>query len=196
LAVITKADLARYRVPIAKRYGTKAAATILESEAAVPADTEFDIFLSHSYRDAKTLTADELAQAKTMIESFGFTVYVDWLVDRNLNREHVTAATAALIRQRMQHAKSLLYATSQSSSQSKWMPWELGYKDGHNGRVAILPIMDLAASNFNGQEYLGLYPYLTMEPDTEDKMTLWIEAKDGRYVTLKAWLNGRDPYKH
>jgi hypothetical protein len=197
LPVITKADLARYRVRRVEKYGrAKSAATILESEAAVPLETEFDIFLSHSYRDAKTLTADDLAEAKELLEDFGLSVYVDWLVDSDLDRNRVTAATAARIRERMRHAKSLLYATSQSSSESKWMPWELGYKDGDNGRVAILPILDLAADNFNGQEFLGLYPYLTKQNNTEGTPTLWIVTRDGRYVDLDSWLAGHDPYRH
>jgi hypothetical protein len=178
------------------KYGKKSASVILESLADVPLNTEFDIFLSHSYRDAKTLSVDDMASAKILIESFGFSVYVDWLVDTDLNRNRVTALTAFRIRRRMKKARSLLYATSESSSQSKWMPWELGFKDGHNGRVAILPIVDQSASNFNGQEFIGLYPTIQTSNNTDGKPTLWVRDNNGRYVELAAWLNGKDPYDH
>lgn len=40
------------------------------------------------------------------------------------------------------------------------MPWELGYFDGFRSAVAILPIAQTTQETFNGQEYLGLYPYI------------------------------------
>ena len=61
----------------------------------------------------------------------------------------------------MRHSQSLVYATSAASSQSKWMPWELGYFDGFRpGFVAILPLVQSTGDDFSGQEYLGLYPYI------------------------------------
>ena len=130
-----------------------------------------------------------------MIQSYGFTVYVDWIVETDLDRSHVTRATALRIRRRMKNSRSLLYATSQSSSKSKWMPWELGYKDGENGRVAILPILP-SASDFEGQEYLGLYPYVAKGFNTLHEPRLWITTNRGMYVQFEAWLNGKNPYKH
>ena len=35
-----------------------------------------------------------------------------------------------MLRQRMDHCRFLLFATSKASPDSKWMPWELGYFDG------------------------------------------------------------------
>jgi hypothetical protein len=116
LHYFTKNDLARNRPRVVMNYGRKAATMILESQADVPLNTEVDIFLSHSYRDAKSLSADDMASAKVLIESFGFSVYVDWLVDTDLDRNRVTRRTAFRIRRRMKKAKSLFYATSESSS--------------------------------------------------------------------------------
>jgi hypothetical protein len=42
----------------------------------------------------------------------------------------------------MDKSASLLYAVSDNSSESKWMPWELGYSDALHGRVAVVPITD------------------------------------------------------
>ncbi len=58
----------------------------------------------------------------------------------------------------------LIFATSQNSSQSKWMPWELGFKDadrnrhGFTGCSAVLPVVEQANTSFQGKEYLRLYP--------------------------------------
>jgi hypothetical protein len=101
----------------------KTADTILREDARDTLDAaSFDIFLSHSY-----LNADDVLALKAEIESMGFGVYVDWVVDSHTNREDVTKETADLIRERMGQCKSLFYVTSSEAADSKWMPWELGY---------------------------------------------------------------------
>ena len=67
--------------------------------------------------------------------------------------------TAAVLRERMKACSSLVYAHSANSSNSVWMPWELGYFDGIKPQqVWVLPLVTNDDSEFNGQEYLGLYP--------------------------------------
>lgn len=151
----------------------------------------FDIFLSHSYRDAM-----EIEALREHIEEMGFSVYVDWVVDSNLDRKKVDAKTANLLRTRMQNCKSLLYVASANARDSAWMPWELGYFDGFKNRVAILPIADQPGSgdSYSGQEYLGLYPYITVDTakgaSTE---TLWVHDSSSSYVIFKNWLAGKNP---
>jgi hypothetical protein len=170
---------------------------VLEERAQASADQTFDVFLSHSYGDAMKVNADDLLRLKVLLESHGISVYVDWIVDGNLSRDRVTTATASIIRHRLDNCKSLLYVTSSTSSNSKWMPWELGYKDGASKRAAILPIVDRQADKFHGQEYLGLYPYVTRAPNTSGKKLLWIEASNGDYVSFNEWLtSGTRPYRH
>jgi hypothetical protein len=85
----------------------------------------FDIFLSHSSSDAELVVG-----LKLTLEDMGFTVYVDWIEDPKLSRSDVTKETAMALKARMKQCKSLLYAFSENASNSKWMPWELGYFDG------------------------------------------------------------------
>jgi hypothetical protein len=126
----------------------------LTKSAAVPMNSSFDIFMSHSYEDAEVI-----AGIKVMIEHEGLSVYVDWLVDVQADRSQVTAETAGLLRQRMNHCLFFIYASSDASPNSKWMPWELGYFDGlRPGKIGILPVVESTGDAFNGQEYLGLYP--------------------------------------
>jgi hypothetical protein len=117
--------------------------------------TSFDIFLSHAFLDAQLILG-----VKSILESMALTVYVDWIDDPSLDRNAVTSQTAAKLRERMRQAKSLIFATSRASVDSKWMPWELGYFDGIRGgtKIAIFPLVPNRDSSFEGQEYLGLYP--------------------------------------
>jgi hypothetical protein len=193
MALLSRAQL--NRVPIGAGFGTKTARAILREEDAA-LDT-YDVFLSHSYADAKKLSDDDLLRIKRLLEGFDLKVYVDW-EDPSLSRENVSPKTAAILRARMSSSKSLLYATSTNASKSKWMPWELGYFDGHRGRVAILPIEESSGSKstFDGQEYLGLYPYVTYGPSNSGGDSFWVEEKDGKYVALKLWINGSNPAKY
>ena len=133
----------------------KSASQVLVEEVAAVRDTDqFDIFLSHCLADAEVILG-----VKTLLEEQGNRVYVDWIVDTHLDREKVTPDTADVLRRRMRQSASMFFATSESSSASKWMPWELGYFDGlRQGRIAVLPLVASEGARFKGQEYLGLYP--------------------------------------
>jgi hypothetical protein len=134
--------------------GTLAEAELRKS-AATSSTTEFDVFLSHARLDAEVI-----AGVKRLLEGRRLSVYIDWIEDPQLDRTRVTPKTADQLRMRMRHCKSLIFATSNSSPSSKWMPWELGYFDGFKpGHVAVLPLVE-AGKGFTGQEYLGLYPTL------------------------------------
>jgi hypothetical protein len=112
---------------------------LFESQETYPDDFKFDVFLSHSYLDA-TMNKAAMLALQAELESFGLTVYVDWIIDRQLDRSQVTKQTARKLRRRMDHCQCLFFATSANSQRSRWMPWELGYMDGRCGRVAILPV--------------------------------------------------------
>jgi len=133
-------------------------------------DQRFHVFMSHSIRDAAVVFT-----LKTKIENMGYSVYIDWDVDGQLDHSRVDKETALLIRARMQNCSCLFFSTSDNSPNSKWMPWELGYFDALKGRVAILPLSNEPTDlNFyNGQEYLGLYPYVTIGPNMEKENWLW-----------------------
>ena len=118
----------------------------------------WDIFLSHASRDARVVLGVHAA-----LTSAGYKVYVDWLADKLLDRESVNAGTADVLRTRMRQSSSLLFLATESAPKSKWMPWELGYFDGYKPQhVAIFPVAQTKYS-FVGQEYLLLYPWITLE---------------------------------
>lgn len=146
----------------------------------------YDIFLSHSVKDAAAI----LRLAK-VLESQGLSVYVDWIVDKQLDRSKVTTTTARIIRERLKASKSFLMALTSNSTQSSWVQWELGLGDGQkNGKVAILPLVtnDEIDPDFYKQEYLGLYPYIDYLGNS-----IYVNGKDSKYLTLKDWLNETNP---
>lgn len=170
---------------------TKSASTILRDQRErTPVTQTFDIFLSHSYADAKLVL-----DLKDFLEGFDTSVYVDWIDDRQLDRSNVNARTAAQLRRRMNKCKALLFATTQNSSTSIWMPWELGYFDGKKGRVAVIPLTARKeyGNSFKGQEYLGLYPYVVRDHSDRGEDLLWVHTDPTTYTTLTAWLAGHDP---
>lgn len=164
-----------------------------EEVASVRATDRFDIFLSHSIKDASAI-----AGVKVLLEEQGYKVYVDWLVDNRLDRDRVTPKTAAVLRERMRASESLLFATSESSPDSKWMPWELGYFDGlRQGRIAILPLVLSTMSAFKGQEYLGLYPVVEKLPykDGASRPFVTQGPGTGTYLDLESFRRGVSVFK-
>lgn len=153
----------------------------------------FDIFISHSFLDK-----DEVEGLYLELTRLGYTVYVDWIIDPHLDRNNITKQTATLIRNRMKMSKSLLLATSVNAAISKWMPWELGYVDGHTNLCAILPVAKEswnAPRHFRGLEYLSLYPFVRKVPVRNGGQELFVIEDAFQYVLLKRWLSGEAPQK-
>lgn len=155
----------------------------------------YDIFLSHSSLDKQLVLS-----LVNLFNKAGFSVYVDWIEDPQMDRSNVTPATARTLRYRMNQSKGLAYVATSNTSYSKWCPWELGYFDGNkNGRCCILPVLDSENSVYKGQEYLGLYPYLDYAKEQEsDCHMFWVNDSIDydKYVELEDWLNGEDTYKN
>lgn len=120
--------------------------------------SSYDVFLSHSYNDKELIYS-----IRQELVDYGLTVYVDWIDDEQLERNRVTRETAKKLKQRMENAKALIFVTTDNSGDSKWMPWELGYFDGYKSKVAILPVIQKHGDEYTGQEYLGIYDYITKE---------------------------------
>lgn len=168
---------------------------LTENHSIYFAKKTYDLFLSHSYLD-KTLVY-------TIVDLFnnaGYSVYVDWMVDTQLDRSKINRSTAETLCKRMDTCRGLAYISTANITNSKWCPWELGYVDGRTkGRCAILPVLDTSKDTFKGQEYLSIYPYIDYEIlQGGDKKEFWVnDPQDNlRYTTLKAWLSGHDLNKH
>lgn len=168
---------------------------ILNENAQMYKQTQsFDVFLSHS-----SLDYNEVLILIDLFNKCGYSVYVDWIFDKQLDRNNVTPQTAQILRTRMKQSRGLSYLATGNASQSKWCPWELGYFDGlSNSRCCILPVLSSAAPTYHGQEYLGLYPYLDYDKvRNSDRFDFWVqEQNSNRYISLEEWLSGNDPEEH
>ncbi len=152
----------------------------------VDKNTRFDIFLSHSYLDQEEVYGIYLDLTKQ-----GFSVYVDWIIDSHLDRKKVTKQSAELIRHRMKCSSSLLLAFSINSQLSRWIPWELGYVDGHTFRCALIPVSSNSHSNtltFNRYEYLLLYPYLKSANLRGISDKAYVVNGSREYIDLNGWV--------
>lgn len=153
----------------------------------------FDIFLSHSFLDKESV-----AGLYAELTEMGYKVYVDWIVDKHLDRENVTKESATLIRNRMNSSRSLLLAISVHAAVSRWMPWELGFMDGENGNCAIVPVSDQQTppSSYKGFEYLSLYPYVSgVEELYSHERKLYVVEEANRFVELNEMVKlAKKPY--
>ncbi|HEY1430492.1 MAG TPA: tetratricopeptide repeat protein [Stellaceae bacterium] len=84
--------------------------------AALPAETPYDISLSHAYCDR-----ERIAEARDRIIKEGYTVYVDWIEDADLERASADRRTAERLRRRMRRGGALFYAVSSRAKISRWM---------------------------------------------------------------------------
>ncbi|MBI1912926.1 MAG: toll-Interleukin receptor [Deltaproteobacteria bacterium] len=168
----------------------KSYTAMLSETVKFAADKQNDIFLSHSFKDSELIVG-----VKGILEDLGYSVYVDWIDDPQLDRSNVNRLTAHKLRERMQKSKSLFYVTTANATSSKWMPWECGYFDGVKEKVAILPLRKEYSSSdvYEGQEYLGLYPYCIMaKVEGKNEQRLWIQYDKKHYTSFDIWVDTPD----
>lgn len=148
----------------------------------------FDTFLSHSTKDDELLSGVVL-----VLENHGATVYTD---DRD-NRLPSTPnpETAKLLRNQIQNSKRFVVFVTKNSTESRWIPWELGIGDGvlTNDHVALFPAGEYSyESSWAEQEYLGLYQRIVHGRMTGIEHNTWMvldHTKNSAY-TLSRWLRG------
>lgn len=183
----TKAEARGFASTKIQRSATSDSRRILREEVrAATNEDRFDVFLSHASKDG-----DLILGVKSLLESFGFKVYVDWVDDPQLDRSMVNKENAGLLRRRMRQSKSLVWAATEAASDSKWMPWELGYFDGFRpNQVAILPLVDNASDAFKGQEYVALYPIIRKNFYTGGSPDVFVEEPGVKWATMKDFGTG------
>ncbi len=83
--------------------------------------------------------------------------------------EKPNTETAAILRSRIQKSDKFILMATPNSSDSKWIPWELGLGDGfvNYENVAILPITQYSSS-WEEQEYYSIYGYIEKVDSTNN----------------------------
>jgi hypothetical protein len=188
----TKAEARAFATSTLNKSFAKDSGRILrEAVTAATNQDRFDIFLSHASSDARLILG-----VKGLLENQGFTVYVDWIDDAQMDRSKVSRETASILRRRMRQSGSLVFVATEAASSSKWMPWELGYFDGFRpNMVAVLPLVDNSTETFRGQEYLALYPVINKDKYIDNgRQDVFVEDS-GRWTTLKSFGKGAPVWK-
>lgn len=135
------ASAVRARAKRAVPYNVSAASVLTERMQKQASATGHDIFVSHAFDDREVILGVALT-----LEDLGYTVYLDWRDDPALDRKNVNRSTTLKLRERMRNSKCLFFATTDNTTNSRWMPWELGFKDGQNNRTAIFPVQERSHS--------------------------------------------------
>jgi hypothetical protein len=145
----------------------------------------YDIFLSQTIRDAEIVLG-----VYDMLTELGYTVFCDWIEAPDPDRSRVTPANAAWVKRKMSVSETMLFLDTQGAEQSRWMCWELGWFDGENGHVAVLPVVPDNITYYTGREFLALYPIVEIDVDGDIKIVR-PPAMDGRGTTVFSTPNSQ-----
>lgn len=134
----------------------------------------YDLFLSHSYKDK-----EKLVELKDTLNAIGLNIYMDWVNDRDeLMRNLSCKETAKVITERIRCSKAILYVHTESSLESKWAPWELGFAYALNKPILVYR----PEVTRNDPEYLQLYTpvkiskgRIIIDDDKETQINEWIK---------------------
>lgn len=115
---------------------------------------DFDIFLSHSSNDR-----ENIIRLYKNLNDQNFHVYIDWVNDKYaLNRNLLNNNTVNVIIQRLIKSKVLIYFHTESSANSQWTPWEIGFFHGLGK-----PIFVFNPNKLKLPYFLKVYPTLYYE---------------------------------
>jgi hypothetical protein len=179
---ITKSELRN----IASEVSLNAQATIRKSASS--RQISGATFLSHSSKDK-----DLVVGTIRVLENHGASVYIDE-IDPEMP-PYTTEQTAALLKNRINAAARFVLLASESSKESRWVPWELGVADGYKGidRIALFPTSDdWHDQSWASWEYLGLYHRIVWGDLEGHDKPLWMvhDHRRNTAVTLSRWLAG------
>lgn len=130
-----------------------------------------DVFLSHTRADREQ--AEQLAE---QLRTAGLSVYLD-VDDEALSRLH-GRELAERLKNILSRSRLLLFVFSARSTESRWMPWELGLAHGVVGRVLLWPLNAAAGRAAARQEYLKLYEQVNTAHPLEDVLARVYSARD------------------
>lgn len=158
---------------------------LLSKGTRAPRSYIFDIFLSHSSFDKA-----EIAGIVTLLEDLGYSVYVDFRGDPQLDLNRVNRETAETIRHRLKNSRTLVFVLSVNARRSAWMPWELGYFDGLNKHIVIFPIerVPVLRRRYKGQEYLKLYDYVEKGSLNTGDISLTVYSHERQKISFQEWF--------
>lgn len=95
----------------------------LEMQRLVQNKKKYNIFLSHSSKDA-----EKVREIMHILNKQGLVCYFDWTSDNDfLRRSMVSDYTKEVLKRRMLQSDNLIYVCSRNSQESDWVAFELDY---------------------------------------------------------------------
>ena len=172
------------RRALAKRHYTESAED-LQHLKTDPLIRRYDIFLSHSIHDAEAFSGPSSYSRRRVRPSTSIGSTIPFSTARgSAPRPPVSCGCACGA------APAWSICTARVPGDSKWMPWELGYFDGHNGNVAIFPILKDRKSTFVAQEYLGIYPHRNRQSRPRRDGRGLARRSPREFIALSRWQSG------
>lgn len=146
--------------------------------------TEKKVFLSYRRNDKKYVEG-----IVRFLKNLGVSVYIDYL-DETLE-EKTNEQVAATLREHIKSSAKFISLATPDSTNSKWMPWELGLGDRiiNYENVAILPLTN-SSTTWNNQEYAKIYGRIesTYAYSTNGPDDWYIIYPNQQKVKLKDWF--------
>ena len=115
-------------------------------------------FLCHSHHDVELV--------KGLLVYFDYlkvNLYIDCL-DEEMP-EIPNRITAEKIQNKIKNADLFFFLATEKSRTSRWCPWEIGYADGNERNIYIIPTK--TGEKTIGNEYLQLYKHLDVSYTTD-----------------------------
>lgn len=135
----------------------------------------YNVFLSHRYEEGK----HDVINIKDIINRKGFSVYVDWMIDRDgLPRDKENENTLNVIKQRIMQSDCLLYIHTKDCEKSWYIPQELDYAELQHKPIAVLNI-DGSQETERTQD----------KPHSEIRNNEIIVTVNGKEINIDKWIN-------
>jgi hypothetical protein len=137
------------------------------------------VFLSHKHSDKELVYT-----IIDLFERFNIDVYIDWL-DNDMP-EVTNQITALKIKDKIKSSKKFILLATEGALNSKWCNWELGLGDAEKymKHIAIIPVVETNNRTWIGNEYLQIYPVITIN---KDKKELYVEFQNKKEL-FTDWL--------
>lgn len=140
------------------------------------------VFISHKHDDL-----EDLKGILGFLErGYDVKVYID---SKDSTMPKVTTAeTAQNLKDKITKCDKFIFLATEGAINSKWCSWELGYGDAqkYKDNIALFPMKPQGSSdnNYDGSEYMGIYPYIVYRDGTE-KYNNGDPIRKGYYVRRK-----------
>lgn len=137
---------------------------------------EFDIFLSHNYKNL-----DLILGIKLLLEESGYCVYVEW---SKKDRFKKLNKYKDMLRKRIKESKSVFYVICGDKKEFNFTYWKLGFFEGlKEDKVAIVPILIKNRKHLRKNKYLKIYPFL------KNGIFEWEVSYEGnKRSSLESWI--------